>query len=397
MLHSGVSGDNAIDGGLTLNDMTFSAGTLTLNGANTYNGPTNIVNGTLALGPAGSINSSGTIAISNGMTMDVTALGAGYSLANAQTLTGTGSFNIASTMSVNSGASVFSAGTGLFRTLNVGGLTVNNGSIFNYDIGAGSQDLINVASSNGLTVNGGGLNLFQGDGMTQITAPGTYTLMQYNTAINGSAANLSVLNPVLGDGYKFAATSGSLTVSLALPSVWNGGGNPAFVWSNTANWASGQLPASGLPIAVGGSTGLSNTNDIAGLNLTGLTFFGLAGAYNLTGNSIQLSGQLTNASTAAQTIGLGIGLSGGNLGVNASAGNIILNGVLSDGGSGYGIIKTGSGTVFLTNANTFFGPTTVSAGTLNLMNGLALQNSTANASGLVFDQSVISHAFTFGA
>jgi len=47
-------------------------------------------------------------------------------------------------------------------------------------------------------------------------------------------------------------------------------------------------------------------------------------------------------------------------------GNLYLGGVISDGGSGFGITKTGNGTLTLTNNNTYIGPTTINAGQLAL-------------------------------
>ena len=61
-----------------------------------------------------------------------------------------------------------------------------------------------------------------------------------------------------------------------------------------------------------------------------------------------------------------------------------------------GLTKAGAGILFLTGANTFTGSTYVDAGTLNLQNQYALQNSTLAAGGVVFDQSVSSNAFTIG-
>ncbi len=66
-------------------------------------------------------------------------------------------------------------------------------------------------------------------------------------------------------------------------------------------------------------------------------------------------------------------------------------------GSG-GITQMGTGTTVLTAANTFSGNSSVTAGTLNLSNSLALQNATllSGGTGIVFDSSVSSHAFTLG-
>ena len=66
--------------------------------------------------------------------------------------------------------------------------------------------------------------------------------------------------------------------------------------------------------------------------------------------------------------------------------------------SGGNLIKSGSGTLILSAANTFSGTTAITSGTLLLSNSLALQNSmlTTGGFGLAFSASVTSHAFTLG-
>ena len=52
---------------------TIGPGTVTLAASNNYTGPTNILAGTLALGPTGAIAQSPTISLANGATFDVSA------------------------------------------------------------------------------------------------------------------------------------------------------------------------------------------------------------------------------------------------------------------------------------------------------------------------------------
>jgi autotransporter-associated beta strand protein len=373
----------------------LGTGITTLTNANTYSGTTLIGGGTLALGSAGSINSTPTIAMASGSTFNVAA-NPSYALASGQTLTGTGSFTVTGSVSLSSGATLLSAGSGLFRTLNISGLTTNPGSTMNYDIGGSSQDLINVTNANSLSIKGGGIDLYQSNGTTPFTTPGTYTLMTYSGSLSGSPLNLSVLNnPLVGyDSYYFAATGGSLNVTIST-NYWTGGGS-AFNWSNSGNWNGGILPTNGQTLNFTGSVGTSNTNDLSSFNAAGLAFASGAGAFTLSGNSIQLSGPITNLSSSPQIIGLNIGLSGSTQAINATGGNITLGGVISDGGAGLGItVAAGTNTVYLTAANTFSGPTSVTSGTLNLSNGLALQNSAVSPSGIVFDRAG-SQSFTFG-
>ena len=361
-----------------------TSGLVTLSGSNTYGGATAVSAGTLALGAAGSIASSPTISIGSGATFDVTAQAANYHLLGTQTLNGTGSFTVNGAMIANNGSTIQPGGAAgsSSGTLNVGALTLNAGSILNYDFGSGLNNLINVTSDGGvLNVIGGGINLYNAGGTSQFSTLGTYTLMDYAGSLTGSASNLSVSNPNPNDAYTFNAGSGTLTLTIASAGqIWSGSGG-SLTWSNTANWNTSAAPVSGNPIIFAGSVGLSNTNNIAGLTVAGLSFNSTAGAFNLSGNSIQLSGPLTNSSTALQTIGLNIGLFGGNQTFNAAAGNIAVNGVISDGGSGLGISKSGTGALALTASNTYSGATILSAGTLQIGNNSALGAGTLTVNG----------------
>jgi autotransporter-associated beta strand protein len=352
----------------------LGSGVTTLTEPNTYTGPTTIVASTLVLGATGSILQSPMIWLGNGGTLDVTAQGANFHLVNGQTLTGAGTFSVAGAVTADSGSIILSASSGLFRTLIVGDLTLNPGSVLNFDFGTGQQDLINVTHS--LTVNGGGFYLYQGDGMTALSTPGTYPLISYSGSLAGFGSNLSVLNQNPNEAYNFVANGSVLAVNILAANTWTAGGNPSFNWSNAANWSTSQAPASGSAILFSGTVGLTNTNDIPNLSLAGMIFSSSAGAFNLTGNSIQLAGAITNYSAATQTIGMNIGLSGGNQTLNAAAGNLVVNGVISDdGGAGLGINVSGSSAVVLAAANTFTGPTNIISGSLSLAHSLALQYS----------------------
>jgi autotransporter-associated beta strand protein len=357
-------------------------GATTFNAANTYTGPTRILAGSLVLGPSASIAASSVISLSDGTTLDVSALGTGFHLTSGQTLTGSGNYTVNGAMTANAGSFILPGGAVSAGTLNIGNLTLGLGSGLKYVLG-GNQDVINVGNSGGLSVGGAaGIGLYQADGASSFGTPGTYTLMNYIGSVGGFTSDLYVLNPSPSVTYTFAAAGGSLNVTIAAPNEWNGGGNPTFVWSNSANWSSGQAPTNGHPIAFGGTLGLSSTNDMLGLNVSAMLFKPSASAFNLTGGGIQLSGAVTNSSTATQTISMNVGLIGGNQNIAAVAGNLVVNGVISDGGNAYGLNTTGSsGSVVLGAANTYSGATNVLSGSLSLAHPQALQNSTVNMAG----------------
>jgi len=103
------------------------AGTLSLDNANTYSGPTTIAGGTLALGTGGSVLNSSSISISNGATLNVTANG--LTLGATQILTGKGT--VSGNLTVNG---TLAPGGG------IGTLTCNN----NVTLQAGSTNVIEL-------------------------------------------------------------------------------------------------------------------------------------------------------------------------------------------------------------------------------------------------------------
>jgi fibronectin-binding autotransporter adhesin len=355
-------------------------GSITLNASNTYTGPTNITAGTLALGSGGFILQSSAINLRSGVTFDVSQVGS-YELGSGQTLSGTGNYTVNGSMTADSGSKILPGGVASAGTLNSGGLTLSPGSTLSYDLSTGATlDLINVSTAyGGLTINGGGLSLYQSNGTSAFTTPGTYLLMNYGNGnfVYGSPSNLSVLNPTASNTYSFTATGGSLDLTIQSAYVWTGSGGSPFNWSVGNNWSTHQAPASGQAIQFAGTVGLTNNNNLnlSGGSLTGILFAPSAGAFTLNGGDVPLGGALVNTSTANQTIGLPITLVGGYQNFNAASGTITVNGVIDDGGQGYGINVSGPGTVVLGGANTYSGSTTVT-GPLRLANSAALQDST---------------------
>ena len=112
--------------------------------------------------------------------------------------------------------------------------------------------------------------------------------------------------------------------------VWQGSGSDAN-WATTANWVGGVAPTSGTAIEFQGTTKLNNTNTIANLTLSGITFNNMG--FNIYGTSI------TNTNGILDTIGsntialiqsLGISQTFTNTG-NSSYTNIISGAITNNG------------------------------------------------------------------
>lgn len=182
----------------------------------------------------------------------------------------------------------------------------------------------------------------------------------------------------------FVSLTASLKVSAA-DKTWDGGdqfdGN--HYWGTNANWIGDVAPSSGDSLFFGNSSKVTLTNDFANnTTFSGITFNSGIFSHNLRGNTINLSGGITNLDDSLQTITLNLDLTA-NTTIEAnsvsSSGNIAINGAIGESGGSYGITKTGARTLNLGGNNTFTGGLTISDGVVNLTSSGALNSSSPNA------------------
>ena len=327
--------------------------------------------------------------------------------------------------------------------------TSSNRNIIFGDTGGGIEVLNNVTLTENGPISGSGVFNKNGNGTLALTASSSYVgsvivnagilNASNNYALGASDAVVTGSTGVSGDKVYVESTgeldlqnnialggAGGKTLYVSGTGVGGGG---ALVNLNGNNSNAGQVILQGdtaistaagtsltLSGAVSGSAALTKTG--AGTLLLGANN-SYSGNTTVTGGTLNLSNSLALQNSTLTTGGFGLvfdqsvsshaftfgGLSGsGTLSLTDNGGNAVTlsvpanytySGVFSGLGS---LITSGTGTLTLTSASTFSGNTTVSSGTLNLSNGQALQNSTVTTSGgsVVFDQSVSSHAFTFG-
>lgn len=405
------------------------AGTLTLNGANTYGGSTTISNGILALGAGGTLANTTPIDVTAGGTFDVSAPG-GFALGSGKLLSGAGTvvgaFEAASGSTITVGDSV---GTLTFS----GNLTLSNNALVNFEVSSTTNDLVEVSGN--LDVSSG-TNTISVAALGGTLAAGTYTLFHYGTSLIGDTNNFSLVG---APGY-LTNNVGAHTIQLVTTGIR---GPASIVWAGNAsandwdvldhyNWLNQGVPdrfsqgdtvlfdATGAanpsvnitdpvnPAAVtvdsatdysfsgigsiGGAGGLTKTNTgtltvLTTNSYTGPTVIGqgalavstlangglnssLGAADSGTNNLVFYGSTLRYTGTNATTDrGATLNDAGGTIDV-ASAGTVLTdNGTFAGAGA---LTKTGPGTLVLGTANSHTGGTVVTNGILQINNVTSL-------------------------
>ena len=157
-------------------------------------------------------------------------------------------------------------------------------------------------------------------------------------------------------------------VHAASSDTWVGNDGSTANWSDSLDWLSGSAPASGdsLNFGAAGSSGTALNDDLAaGFSLGSISFLNGAAAFTFSTNnssSIDLGtggvASITNNSTSLETISNINLILNGNLTDDTAYGNEAINSVIS---GTYSLLKTGSGTLTLGDANTYTGQTSIGA------------------------------------
>ncbi|MFA6286507.1 MAG: autotransporter-associated beta strand repeat-containing protein [Opitutaceae bacterium] len=407
----GLTANNAISGA-TFGITKSGTGTLTLNGTNTYTGPTSVTAGTLHIGATGawSTHAGNTLTVDGGTFKfaGATALTVNQTItvgANGATFEGSGTNNAGSALTLGASTtnSIALSGTAASRTITLAG-TYNNGesvtNVFNYKITddgtGGVTNLVKSGTSNwqlnaantysGTTsISGGTLSVsgtnalptttgvtFTGNGQLNLVSAANQTIASLNSAFTG--ANIEDTNG--GNG----STTGVLTVT--------GGGTYAGIISQRSSQFARtvSLTKSGT-----GTLTLTNNNSYAGgTQVTGGTLAitkakglgtgvsGNVGATNTNITTVSGGGTLDlNGSTTAIVVNEAITLNGGNLVNNSTTNATTLdNGVAS-------ILVTNKGAGGATAASVSFGgsPTTAATGTVGLGGGILTSFTFTSGSG----------------
>jgi autotransporter-associated beta strand protein/T5SS/PEP-CTERM-associated repeat protein len=323
-------------GGLT----KIGAGTLTLTGANAYGGGTAINGGALAVGSDANLGAAaGGLAFGGGTLQFL----AGFTTNRAVTLNASGG-----TFDTNGNNATLAGTIG-----GAGGLT---------KAGAGTLILSGASSYTGTTsVNAGTL---------QAGAANTFAPTSAFTVAAGATLNLNSFNQTIG------SLAGAGNVTLGAATLTAGG-------DNTSTAFSGTLSGTGSLTKIGaGTLTLSGANIYSG----GTTLAG--GTLRLENNQALGSGALTTTGSVVDyangvTISNPIVINSTTTQLQVTVGSATQAGVISELNGPRPLEKIGAGALVLSAANTYSGPTTVSAGTLVVTGSIASSLVTVNNGGIL--------------
>lgn len=357
------------DGAGTLGLIKTGPGALNLAGASTYTDATSVTTG--ALNVTGSL---GNTAVTVG---------------TGATLSGNGTIAGGVTISSNARIAPGDGGDANLGTLTVGTLSLDPDAQLDFGItNTSTLDRITVTGSNGLTIQGGQLNI--NGGTSQFTTNGVYNLIGYSGTIAGNGVSgLSVngLNKSVTKNYTFGTSGGFVTLSVTnsgtVQNFWNA--NADGNWSLAGNWIPGVPNAVGAFVGFGGG-GTEITADrtitVNGSFTAGtLAFNGAANSksYTLaagTGAHLTLDNNLAGAfvtdtaGSHAINAPLTLAANGTTFTVLNAADTLSVGGAIE--GAGNPLVKGGPGTLVLSGANTYLNGTTINAGTVVINSDISL-------------------------
>jgi T5SS/PEP-CTERM-associated repeat protein/autotransporter-associated beta strand protein len=361
----------------------LGAGTLSLEGTNSYTGGTTIGAGAISLGSTGALGTTGTISFTGGAlqftTINTTDYSSRFSTAanQAYALDTNGRDVTLATGLTSSGGTLAKLGDGTLTltgantftgltTVATGTLQIGNGSTTGSIAGniAVESDLVfnrsgtttygGVISGNGnVTKLGSGTLLLTGDKL----AFGTTTVAAGTLEIGNGGTTGSLRGDIRNDGTVVFNRSDAQTYSGNIDGSGGvtklGAGTLTLDGDNTFTGVA-QINAGTLAVASAGALG-------SGSSLPTISFGGGTLQYT-SGNQVDYSGQISSAAT--QTIRI-------------DTNNEAVGFATGLAGAGSTLEKLGAGTLTLSGSSSYTGGTTVSGGTLDVTTGGAIAHSSA--------------------
>ncbi|MGV0962605.1 MAG: MBG domain-containing protein [Polynucleobacter sp.] len=363
LISDGAGANYAVVGVASSSYATYT-GTVSFSNANTYSGGTAVAYGTLQAANATAFG-TGAISVASGAALDL----------NGQTMSSTGILTLGGTGVTSSGALMNGSATGATYA---GLIALGASTLIKGDTGTITLSNIGTISGSafGLTLGGaqgGSIASIIGTGTGVLTTQdvGTWTLLGVNTFTGGITISAGTLKIDGSGSLGSGAYSGAIT------------NNGSFYYSSSVNQTlSGVLGGTGALIK---DTSTSSTLTLSAANTySGNTTIN-AGTLQISGTS----GSLNSGNYAGAIL---------NNGVFKYSSSAVqrLNSVIS--GSGLLIKDTGTSKLTIAGANSYTGDTTISAGTIAVLDPSALGSGVITVqSGATLDLNGQSMASTTGA
>jgi autotransporter-associated beta strand protein len=320
-------------GGLT----KIGTGTLTLSGANTYSGGTTLAGGTLSL--------ANNQALGTGA---LTTTGSVVDYANGVT--------IANPIVINGNTTQLQVTTG--SATQAGAISELNGPRPLEKIGAGTLILTAANTYSGTTsVNAGTL---------QAGALNAFAPSSAFTIAGGATLDLNNFNQTIG------SLAGAGNVMLGAATLTSGGDNTSTTYSGVMSGTGGLVKTGAGTLVLAGANTYSGGTTLAGgtLSLANDQALG-TGALTTTGSVVDYADGVTIANP--------IVINSNTTQLQVTTGSATQAGAISELNGPRPLEKIGAGALILTAANTYTGPTTISAGTLIVNGSIASSAVTVNA------------------
>jgi uncharacterized protein with beta-barrel porin domain len=383
---------NAATGTVTFNNSATAAnatinnsGTVDFNNSST-GGNASITNNTGATLTFNNTSSAGNSTIGNTGTLSFND----SSSAGASTITNNSGGSITfSTSSAGGTANITNDGGATLAfndTSSAGGATITNSGTasFNNSSAAGNSNILNT---------GGGTLTFNDTSTAGSASIQNLTTMTFNDSASAGSATITNVGPTGNLTFNNSSTAGTANITndstLTFNNSSNAGSativnNESAAFNNSAD-AGTAIITNNLLLSFNNSSTADNatitTNSPGTTSFTGSSTGGNARFITNAGGTFDMSGLTDGGMTAGSIEGAGSYILGGNaLTVGSNNLSTTVSGVIS--GVGGSLIKVGTGTLTLTNTETYTGATTIDAGAL-MVNGSIVASSgvTVNSGG----------------
>jgi autotransporter-associated beta strand protein len=215
---------------------------------------------------------------------------------------------------------------------------------------------IPVITGGGPTAGGSPLNTWE-QGMLTLTVPTGFNTLRFQ--INQTSPNPG--------GAAYWDDASLVLDQVTTSATWTGGGADNN-WMTAGNWG-GTAPVADDLLFFDGTTRPNATNNFAAnTQFNGITFNSGAGPFGLSGNAINIGGNIVNNSTALETVNTNLTLLQPTT-FTATAGNLAIGSAIS---GSFGVEVLGPGSVTFSGSNSYTGATNVDGGTLVVSSAHAL-------------------------